>query len=221
MREERVPVAREGIPFLLGAALCSVTAAASGRRVLGAASLGAALFTLYFFRDPERYPPQGEGLAVAPADGRVVGAEEVEAGPFVKARRRRLSIFMSLLSCHVNRSPVEGVVEGLRYREGSFRNAAKGDASERNEALALLIRTPEGHEVEVVQVAGLLARRIVCRAEPGDRLRLGERYGMIRFGSRLDLYLPPASELLVEKGARVRAGETPVARLAPLGGEVP
>ncbi len=201
-----MPVAVQAVPFLVGLLIAGL--------VLGYA-LGfpgvvpivlLALFVLFFFRDPERVPPEGEGLIVSPADGRVT---EVRRSP----EGTRVSVFLSLLDCHINRAPVSGVVREASHTRGRFHPAWQARASAENERNHLIIRA-EGGDYGVTQVAGGLARRIVCTVKPGDVVRRGERIGLIRFGSRTDLHLPPGIEPLVAAGDRVRGGETLMARQA-------
>jgi phosphatidylserine decarboxylase len=172
----------------------------------------ATLAITVFFRDPERHPPSGKGLIVSPADGKVVSISEVKDGSFFSAPATRLSIFLSPLDVHINRSPVAGVVEEIKYQTGRFLAAYKDDASEGNEQNALRFLDEEGHKLGVVQVAGVVARRIICRARPGDKLSRGERFGLIMFGSRTDTYLPRGCKVEVSEGQRVKGGETIIAR---------
>lgn len=198
---------------LLGgaAALAWFLVAPAAAAPCGAAWLGLAAF----FRDPHRDVPGGEGLLVAPADGKVVGVEE---GDFEEAGRSlRISIFLSLFDVHVNRSPCEGTVEEVRRRPGGFMSAMNPKCSQRNESCSLRLRTPSGTLLVVRQIAGLVARRIVCPVEPGRRLGRGERYGMIKFGSRTEVYVPAGGEAqrfeaAVRPGDRVRGGETVLGR---------
>ncbi len=205
-----MPVAVEAYPFLgVLAVIALILALALGAwAVLPVALL--ALFVLWFFRDPERQIPSGEGLILSPADGRVTGVED-EAG------RARVTIFLSVFNCHINRSPVAGTIIDARYTPGRFRPAFDRRAGSDNERNHLTIRAADG-EYGVTQVAGLLARRIVCRKRVGDALLRGERIGMIRFGSRTDLLLPPGVRPLVAVGDRVRGGLTIMARGAAGGG---
>jgi phosphatidylserine decarboxylase len=174
------------------------------------------LFCLYFFRDPERVPPGRPGAVLAPADGRVVSV-----GPAVPplelglgdTPRWRIAIFLSVLDVHVNRIPVDGTVTRIAYRHGTFVNASLDKASDDNERNALAIRLPDGREMAVVQIAGLIARRIVCDAREGDAVHAGARFGIIRFGSRTDLYLPEGVRPLVAEGQTMIGGETVVAEL--------
>ncbi|NDY41340.1 phosphatidylserine decarboxylase family protein [Dissulfurirhabdus thermomarina] len=214
MRPERVPVAREGVPFVGAAALAAVVLAQLGWQLPAVAALVVTAFVLYFFRDPERVVPAGQGLVVAPADGRVIQAGVEAADPVGGEPARRVSIFMNVFDVHVNRAPVAGEVEAVVYRPGAVWPADRPRALLRNECCALRLRTAEGDRVTAVQVAGLVAQRIVCRAEPGDRLARGERFGLIRFGSRVDVYLPPGYAVEVKKGQRVTAGQSVLARRA-------
>ena len=164
-----------------------------------------ALASLGFFRDPERTPPVGPGLVLAPADGRVMRIDEVE-DPWV-GRAVRASIFLSPLDVHVNRSPVAGLVDSVRYEAGRFMAAYRDEASELNERCTIALEG-DATRIGVKQIAGVLARRIVCRVRAGDKLAAGERFGLIRFGSRTDLVVPRSAEMRVKIGDRVRGGET-------------
>jgi phosphatidylserine decarboxylase len=178
------------------------------------------LFCLYFFRDPERVAPARPGLFLAPADGRVVAVGpalppgELGLGP---TPRWRVGIFLSVLDVHVNRVPANGTVSRIAYRHGAFVSAAADKAAEENERNAIAIRLPDGQEIAVVQIAGLIARRIVCDLREGDAVRAGARFGIIRFGSRTDLYLPEGVRPLVEEGQTMIGGETVIAALASPG----
>jgi phosphatidylserine decarboxylase len=208
-----------GRPFIWGGAAVAVI----GGLILGGWLfwIGAAFtaFCLYFFRDPERVVPTRHNAVVAPADGRVVSVmpavPPAELG-LGDAPRWRVAIFLSVLDVHVNRSPIEGRVTRIAYRHGAFVNAALDKASEDNERNALAIRTPDGRDFAVVQIAGLIARRIVCSVREGDMLATGERFGIIRFGSRTDLYLPEGVRPLVTEGQTMIGGETVIAELPPL-----
>ena len=175
-----------------------------------------AIWCIAFFRDPERSVPQGDGLVVSPADGvllpviEAVPPQELGMGT---AKLRRLSIFMNVFNVHVNRVPADGTVTALAYRPGKFVNASFDKASEHNERMAVHIRLAGGGELAVVQIAGLVARRIRCDLRKDQQVRKGERFGIIRFGSRLDVYLPPEAAIGVNKGERVKAGETVLATL--------
>ncbi|NBZ87018.1 phosphatidylserine decarboxylase [Stagnihabitans tardus] len=183
---------------------------------LGWLGVGLTIWCYYFFRDPVRSVPQDESLILSPADGVIsliepaVPPAELGMGP---QPLLRVSVFMSVFNCHVNRMPVGGTIQTIAYRPGTFVNASLDKASEDNERNALLIQTPDGTKVAVVQIAGLVARRILCFAKPGQALRAGDRFGLIRFGSRLDVYLPPGVAPMVALGQTMIAGETVIADL--------
>jgi phosphatidylserine decarboxylase len=216
-----LPIHREGWPFI------ALFAAVNLFAFLLATWLGWLLLPLTawcvaFFRDPERAAPDGPGLVICPADGKLLPI--VEAVPpaelgMGEAARRRLSVFMNVFNVHVNRSPVSGKVMAMAYRPGKFVNASFDKASEHNERMSLRLRpdgaSGEGRDLAVVQIAGLVARRIVCDLAKGEGVRRGDRFGIIRFGSRVDVYLPPDARILAEPGAKVRAGETIFAELPP------
>lgn len=206
----RVPVAREGWPFILPPLALGGLLALVGRRRSALLPTVVGLACLAFFRDPERRTPRLGGALVAPADGQVMGLAEVEdefVGPAV-----RLSIFLSPLDVHVNRAPLASVVREVEYTPGRFVPAYRPEASLDNERCTLSLESDAGR-VRVRQIAGTLARRIVCRVRPGDKLDAGERFGMIRFGSRTDLIAPRATVWRVHLGDRVRGGETVVGML--------
>lgn len=208
------PVHSAGIPFI--AAGMAVAALGRNHRWVRRAGLAAAGANAGFFRHPDRTPPTRPGLVVAPADGVVCLIEEAAAPPELGRGSElvpRISIFLSLLDAHVQRAPVGGEVLAVEHRPGSFHSADLAAASADNERNSVVIRTPEGHEVVVVQIAGLLARRIICDVHPGESVKIGDTYGLIRFGSRLDTYLPAGSEVLIELGQHSLAGETVLARL--------
>ena len=179
-----------------------------GWLALGAVLAATAVALAGFFRDPERVAPDGEGIVVAPADGKVVAV-----GDASDPAGRRLSIFLSPLDVHINRAPMNGRVADVRYQTGHFMAAYKGKASDENERNAIELVDDEGRTLRIVQIAGFLARRIVCYVGRGDALKRGERFGLIMFGSRVDLYLPREAAVEVLAGQRVRGGETIVARL--------
>ncbi|MEZ5886367.1 MAG: phosphatidylserine decarboxylase [Paracoccaceae bacterium] len=187
---------------------------------LGLAGLGLTIWCYYFFRDPVRSVPLRDGLIVSPADGVVsligpaVPPADLGMGP---EPLTRISVFMSVFNCHVNRAVAEGTVGAVAYRAGKFLNASLDKASEDNERNAIRLDLADGRQIAVVQIAGLVARRIVCFVQPGAFLRAGERFGLIRFGSRLDVYLPPGVEPLATLGQTMVAGETVIADLAAPG----
>ena len=172
----------------------------------------AALFVLQFFRDPARDIPQGEGLVLCPADGRVIVVGNAR-DPWRNADAVKVSVFMNVFNVHSNRSPVDAAVQSVSYSAGLFVNASFDKASAENERNALVLRLDDGTEITCVQVAGLIARRILCYVKTGDRLARGQRYGFIRFGSRVDVYLPPDSRPRVAIGDKVKASSTVLAEL--------
>lgn len=174
----------------------------------------ATAFVVQFFRDPARAIPEQPGAVVCPADGRVIKVDELE-DPYLKRPARRVSIFMNVFNVHSNRIPVAGVVKERWYHPGSFLNAALDKAARDNERNALWIRTEAGQDVVVVQVAGLIARRILCYVEPGQQVARGERYGFIRFGSRVDVYLPTSAQVKVALGDKVHGASDVMAQLKP------
>jgi phosphatidylserine decarboxylase len=203
-------LAPEGWPFVLGGAAFAVVVYLLWPRGIPLAALGLllALFSLWFFRNPDRTPPSGAGIVVSPADGRIVYAGESPPGRYATETGKRVSVFMSPVDVHVNRAPVTGRVASVRYHKGAFHVASVDKASLMNEQNGVAIVTPGGRTVTYVQIAGMLARRIVCDLKEGDAVRQGQRVGMIRFGSRVDLYLPAEVRLSVAPGDSVRAGES-------------
>ncbi|MBA4323719.1 MAG: phosphatidylserine decarboxylase family protein [Rhodobacter sp.] len=181
---------------------------------LGWLGLGLTVWCYYFFRDPKRLVPENAGLLVSPADGvvslieRAVPPADLGLGPEPLVR---VSVFMSVFNCHVNRAPIAGRVTAVVYRPGKFFNASLDKASDENERNALAIEMPDGRRIAVVQIAGLVARRIMCWKKPGDSVRTGERFGLIRFGSRLDVYLPEGVQPQVALGQTMIAGESIIA----------
>lgn len=201
--------AREGYTFMAIAVAVSVLALASGPWWIALPLVVLTGLVVSFFRDPERVVPVGEQLLTAPADGKVVAiTDSIREERFLQRSCRRVSIFMSPLNVHVNRIPVDGVVLQVQHSPGQFHAAFLDKASELNEQNAVVVEDGRGERFLFVQIAGQLARRIVCKITAGDRVRRGDRYGMITFGSRLDLYVPEVVKLHVEVGDRVTAGET-------------
>jgi phosphatidylserine decarboxylase len=202
--------APEGWPFILGGAAFSAVAGLVWPRWMPLAAAGVlfTLFSLWFFRSPDRTPPAGDGLVVSPADGKVVYCGDAPPGRYAAAAGKRVSVFMSPLDVHVNRAPVTGRVASVKYNPGKFHAANVEKASLLNEQNGVEIVTAGGRSVTYVQIAGGTARRSGCAVKAGDEARIGQRVGMIRFGSRLDVYFPPDAQLRVALGDRVRAGET-------------
>ncbi|ORB67864.1 phosphatidylserine decarboxylase [Mycolicibacterium tusciae] len=214
VRSSIPPMHPAGLPFV-GA---SLAVAALGYRIrwLRRAGLTSAAANAAFFRHPPRVPPTRPGLVVAPADGLVCLIQEAvppaELG-LPSTPLPRVSIFLSILDAHVQRAPIGGEVVAVSHRPGKFHSAELEAASELNERNSVVIRSPEGAQVIAVQIAGLVARRIVCDTKVGDKLAMGDTYGLIRFGSRLDTYLPAGSNVLVSLGQRALGGETILAEL--------
>jgi phosphatidylserine decarboxylase len=204
----RIPIAPQGYPFiamgLFGVALFLWL----DLRVGWGLFVLITLFVISFFRDPERQVPQDEKAVLSPADGRILLIEEKEMTPFSTGPVIKISIFMSIFNCHVNRVPRSGKIEKVLYRAGRFFSANQDRASAQNEQNAVLLRTQEGQEISFVQVAGLIARRIVCWVKPGETIKRGERFGLIRFGSRVDLFLPASTRIRIQRGDKVKAGLT-------------
>jgi phosphatidylserine decarboxylase len=203
-----VPFAKEGFPFIGVAAGVTLAAAWLGWTALAAGAALLTLFVAWFFRNPARTVPQEPNLVVAPGDGKVIAIEEEFEPRFLKDRSIRLTIFLNVFDVHINRVPCEGTVQDVQYQPGLFLVASRPDATIKNEQNALMLTTPAGVNVLCVQVAGLIARRIVCWVKAGDRVQRGERYGLIRFGSRMDTFLPIGTALKVAVGDRVKGGET-------------
>ena len=185
--------------------------------ILGWIGVGATVWCYYFFRDPERVTPKGDNLVISPADG-IISLIEPAVPPaelgMADAPLTRVSVFMNVFNCHVNRSPVAGEVTAIAYRPGKFFNASLDKASEDNERNSLRIQMADGRDIAVVQIAGLVARRIVCFTKKGAHIQAGQRFGLIRFGSRLDVYLPQGVEPRVSIGQTMVAGETVLAELS-------
>jgi phosphatidylserine decarboxylase len=206
-------IAREGWPFLVGALILAVLASVYSGPVTTVLGWLVFLFVLQFFRDPARRAPIGEGLVLAPADGRIVAVERTR-DPWLEREALKISVFMNVFNVHSNRAPVDGEVLARWYNPGKFVNADLDKASTENERNAVHFRTCDGQDVTCVQVAGLIARRILCYVEPGAQLQRGQRYGFIRFGSRVDVYLPVTAKPRVGLGDRVHASQDVLAELA-------
>ena len=216
----RIPIHREGWRYIALAiaanALCFAVSLWAGLVVLPLT-----VWCILFFRDPERKAPEGRGLVISPADGKLLPVIRAVPPPELglgNTPRVRLSIFMDVFNVHVNRMPVSGRVTAMNYRHGRFFNASLDKSSEHNERMAIRVDPEEENRgsdaLAVIQIAGLIARRIKCDLLEGQSVRRGERFGIIRFGSRLDVYLPPDATVVVRENQRVRAGETVLAKLA-------
>ncbi|MBZ0095525.1 MAG: phosphatidylserine decarboxylase [Sulfuricella sp.] len=205
-------IAREGWPFLAGIVALSLLVTFLAGWLWALPLWIISLFVLQFFRDPGRNVPTARNLVIAPADGRIVAVERVQ-DTYLKRDAQKVSVFMNVFNVHSNRSPVDGVVEEIWYNPGKFINADLNKASTENERNAIWLRSDCGYDITCVQVAGLIARRILCYAKPGEWLGRGQRYGFIRFGSRVDVYLPLTAQVRVSIGDKVRAGETVLAEL--------
>lgn len=210
MLKPALGISLEGFPYIGIFAFTALLTAIFGWRWPTLVFWLLCLFSLYFFRDPERVIAEGPGIAVSPADGTIVKIQ-LRRDPFSNEEVQCVSIFMSIVNVHVNRAPVGCTVESIRYFPGTFFNASLDKASTDNERCALSIRDGDGKHWTIVQIAGLVARRIVCRVQPGDNLTRGQRFGLIRFGSRVDLYLPADYTPLVHIGDKVFGGETVIA----------
>ncbi len=197
------PVVIEGIPFIAAPALLAAAAWWQGWTIVAALASAAAVFTLWFFRNPQRAAPDDPLALVSPADGKVLSVERVFESRVLKEDAQKISIFMGLTDVHVNRIPCDGRIVGRYYSPGKFVSAFKEKASLDNEQNALVLETPQGRRVMFVQIAGLIARRIVTWVREGDMVERGRRYGLIRFGSRMDVYLPLSVSVTVKPGDRV------------------
>ncbi|MDR2349570.1 MAG: phosphatidylserine decarboxylase family protein [Deltaproteobacteria bacterium] len=202
-------VARPGIVFILAALVVWLLCLVLGFWIARQIFFLVFLFAIWFFRDPDRVTPPGE-FGLSPADGRVIRIDPGATNPATGEKALKISVFMNVFSVHVNRVPLSGTLVDQRYHPGTLVNASFDKASEHNERNVLVVRDERGREFAMVQIAGLIARRIVSWVVPGDELKRGQRFGMIRFGSRVDLYLPPDAVPMVALGQGVRAGWTPV-----------
>ena len=212
-------IAVEGYPFITASAILTIILAVLALKlsspavaVLAAVALLLMVFVISFFRNPERIPPGDSNSVIAPADGKVIVVERVPQTP-LGCEALKISIFMSVFNVHVNRAPLDGTVVEVAYHRGSFFDARDGRASSENERNGVVLETAAGVRIAFVQIAGLIARRIICYPKAGDVLIRGERYGLIRFGSRVDVYLPVDVEPLVKLGDTTVAGETLLGRI--------
>ncbi len=202
------PIAREGFLFLVPCALLTFFLALMGWKILTVLGILLTLFIAFFFRNPKREIPSLTNIILSPADGRIIHLGECEEDRFLKERALKVSIFMSVLDVHINRAPVSGKVLERGYFPGQFSVASREKSSLLNEQNALILETGDRLKILLVQIAGFVARRIVCYANAGDTLRMGEIFGMIRFGSRIDLYLPKEIKPTIRVGQHVKGGES-------------
>jgi phosphatidylserine decarboxylase len=203
-------IARQGFPFIFPLFLLSVILALIGKTWVSVPFFLLTAFVTWFFRNPERFSPEDNGLVVSPADGKVIKVEDVAENGLIKGPSKKISIFMNVFNVHVNRIPYSGTVNAVRYREGKFFSANLDKASTSNEKNSVLIETDKGKQILTEQIAGLIARRIECWLEEGMHVNKGDRFGLIRFGSRLDVFLPVDTAVAVSIGDKVKAGETPI-----------
>lgn len=208
MLKPQVPVAKEGYPFIGLVAFCTLLLALLDFPVAAGLAFILTIFVLGFFRDPERLCPEQEDALVSPADGKIIIIEKIADSRFTESDALKVSIFMNVFNVHVNRAPCSGTVDRVFYKPGKFYSADSEKGGLENEYCTCVVTAANGKKIAFVQVAGLIARRIVCWLEPGDRVARGKRFGLIRFGSRVDLYLPVETDLAVKIGDKVRAGES-------------
>ncbi|MFP3999062.1 MAG: phosphatidylserine decarboxylase family protein, partial [Desulfobacterales bacterium] len=199
-------IAESGYPFIAAAGFATLVFALVGIASLAIAGLAVTFFICWFFRDPDRITPDEPEAVISAADGKVVSVRTVEQNPFVQGRCVQVGVFMNIFNVHVNRIPCTGRISEIRYFSGGFKAANLESASAENEQNALIIQTYNGFEIAAVQIAGMVARRIICTAAEGQEFTAGQRFGMICFGSRVDLYLPENTRPAVSKGDKVRAG---------------
>lgn len=203
-----LPIAKTGYSFIFASAFATVIIALLGFATLTFILLGITFFICYFFRDPERIIPKSEGAVVSPADGTVIKTHIVDDSPFYEGKCMKVSIFMSLFNVHVNRIPYTGNVKKIGYHPGKFFSANLDKASRHNEHNAVFLETKRGEKICVVQIAGLIARRIICKIYEDEDVKRGQRFGMICFGSRLDVYLPANIQLKATVGDKVKGGSS-------------
>ena len=201
-------IAHEGYPFIVFSLVVTVFVAFLGVGWLTIPFVFITLFIVWFFRNPERSFQDEEKVLISPADGKVIKIEDVEVNGTISGRFKKISIFMGVLNVHVNRAPYSGKIDTINYHEGKFFSANLDKASLDNERNEVMIRTEDGRPVWMVQIAGLIARRIVCWVNVGTNIKKGERFGLIRFGSRVEVYLPEDSRISVKLGDKVKAGQT-------------
>lgn len=208
MNRERAPIAVEGIPFVAIAGIITVLFYVTGLIIPAVVFFLVTLFVIWFFRNPERRVPPGENNVISPADGKIIHISEVQENRILNKKMLKISIFMNVFNVHVNRFPLTGKVVDIVYNPGKFVSANLDKASLENEQNAVVLKTPAGEKIIFIQIAGLIARRIVCWIKKGQEAKRGERFGLIRFGSRVDVYLPVGTDVRVSLGDKVTAGES-------------
>ena len=201
-------IAHEGFPFIIFSLVLTVLAAFFGVIWLTVVLAAISVFIICFFRNPERYFQDEDKLVICPADGKIIKIEEVDIQGTITGRFKKISIFMNVFNVHVNRAPYDGTIAKIAYHKGKFLSANLDKASEENERNEIMIRTIDGRAIWVVQIAGLIARRIVCWTHEEAIIKKGERFGLIRFGSRVEVFLPSDSRIVVKLDDKVRAGQT-------------
>lgn len=207
-------IAKEGYPFIIFSLIMAILIAILGIYWLFVLSLLITFFIVWFFRNPQRNFQDEKKVVISPADGKVIRVEDAKMTGSINGNFKKISIFMNVFNVHVNRLPYEGKIAAIRYHEGKFLSANLDKASSDNERNEVQIVTPDGRSLWAVQIAGLIARRIVCWVEEGMVVKKGERFGLIRFGSRVDVYLPEDSRVIVKEGDKVKAGESPLGYLS-------
>lgn len=208
MKQNQWPIAKEGLPFLIPMMFLTILLGILGWRVWMSLGILLFLFIAYFFRNPRREIPDLQNIILSPADGRIIHVGECEENRFLKEKALKVSIFMSLFDVHLNRAPVSGKILDRSYHPGRFLVAYVEKSSLLNEQNAVILETEDRMKILLIQIAGFVARRIVCYAKAGDLLRKGEIFGLIRFGSRVDLYLPSEIKPIVRVGQHVKGGES-------------
>lgn len=212
IKDKKIPMAVEGLLFIIPLGIFSVLLFIFSGKTSGLISLFITIFLLFFFRDPKRAIPGGENTVLSPADGKVVVVKDTFENNYFHENVKQISIFLSIFNVHVNRIPISGIIESVKYIPGKFHVAALPKASLENEQTAIVIAT-DNTKIIVKQIAGILARRIICKIKPGDVVRKGDRYGLIYFGSRVDIFLPVNSEIRVKSGERVKGAKDVIAML--------
>lgn len=213
MDRNSAPIAVEGVPFVIISGVISILLFLPGWLIPGIVSSLLFLFIVWFFRNPERNIPTGKNLIISPADGKIIVINKGEADRVLKKRMVKISIFMNVFNVHVNRIPCKGKIVDILYNPGKFVSANLDKASLENEQNAVVLETEKGEKIIFIQIAGLIARRIVCRLKKGQVVERGERFGLIRFGSRVDVYLPETADIKVSIGQKVKGGESILAAL--------